>query len=211
MNRTNMTRGALFIGIAVLTLAACAGKPVASVAPAAPATADVQPDLQRAKSAAQAFSTRLREQLMQQMGQGGPVAAVNFCASEAPVIAAAVEQEYGVKLGRVAVPGRNRNPGNLAHGWQAEALAQVSSAVAQGGKPQDQVVVMRDGLPSNVALGFFKGIAVEPACLGCHGSSIAPPVAAAIRAHYPDDHATGFSAGDLRGGLWVEVPTTPSR
>jgi hypothetical protein len=105
----------------------------------------------------------------------------------------------------VAVPGRNRNPGNIAQGWQARALADVSQAVARGGKPQDQVVLARQDLPAGVALGFFKGIAVEPQCLGCHGTAVPAPVEAAIRRHYPNDTATGFAAGDLRGGLWVEV------
>ena len=220
MNRLSTSIRIAAIGSAALVLAACAGKavvdatpaPVAASSAATPvAAAPTDADLPRAKAAAQAFSSRLREQLMQQMGQGGPVAAVNFCASEAPVIAETVGREYGVRLGRVAVSGRNRNSANVAQGWQAEALAKVSAAVAGGGKPQDQVVVLRDGLPAGVALGFFKGIAVEPACLGCHGSNIAPPVAAAIRAQYPADRATGFAAGDLRGGLWVEVPAGTAR
>lgn len=182
---------------------AVATSPVATTA-AVSAAADA--DVQRAKAAAQAFSTRLREQLMQQMGQGGPVAAVDFCATEAPKIAASVGAEYGVRLGRVAVNGRNRNPANVAHGWQAEALARVDQAVMQGGKPQDQVVIVRRDLPAGTTLGFFKGIAVEPQCLGCHGSAVPASVEAAIRRHYPGDRATGFSVGDLRGGLWVEVP-----
>ena len=31
----------------------------------------------------------------------------------------------------------------------------------------------------------------------------------AIQRRYPHDAATGFDAGDLRGGLWVEVPVSP--
>jgi multidrug efflux pump subunit AcrA (membrane-fusion protein) len=39
--------------------------------------------------------------------------------------------------------------------------------------------------------------------------SVAPDTQAALRHHYPTDSAVGFDAGDLRGALWVEVPTTP--
>jgi hypothetical protein len=28
----------------------------------------------------------------------------------------------------------------------------------------------------------------------------------ALAARYPDDRATGFAPGDLRGWFWVEVP-----
>jgi len=31
-----------------------------------------------------------------------------------------------------------------------------------------------------------------------------------LSTHYPDDAATGYQAGDLRGWFWVEVPLQPS-
>ena len=42
----------------------------------------------------------------------------------------------------------------------------------------------------------------------CHGDNIAPEIAARIAEHYPQDRATGFSEGDLRGLIWAEVPAT---
>ena len=45
-------------------------------------------------------------------------------------------------------------------------------------------------------------------CLGCHGKSIAPEVKAKLAELYPEDKATGFSEGDLRGAFVVtrDVP-----
>lgn len=43
-----------------------------------------------------------------------------------------------------------------------------------------------------------------PVCLQCHGrpeKDIAPATMAAIKKLYPEDKATGFQLGDLRG-LW---------
>jgi len=37
----------------------------------------------------------------------------------------------------------------------------------------------------------------------CHGGETADDVRVAIAARYPQDHATGFSAGDLRGAILV--------
>ena len=141
-----------------------AGREVAEVRPQqgaeAPRTAPpLDPDLDRAKAAAQAFSVRLRGRLQAAMQAGGPTAAVEVCHAEAPAIADAVMAEHGVRLGRVA-------------------------------------------------LRLMRGIATEPGCLACHGAQVAPAVRAAIAADYPDDAATGFAVGDLRGGLWVEVPAT---
>ncbi|HBD19390.1 MAG TPA: hypothetical protein DC063_04395 [Arenimonas sp.] len=51
-----------------------------------------------------------------------------------------------------------------------------------------------------------RGIRVEAACLMCHGDNIAPEIATRLAEHYPQDRATGFREGDLRGLIWAEVP-----
>ena len=54
-------------------------------------------------------------------------------------------------------------------------------------------------------LGVVLPITTGAVCLRCHGKSIAPEVSSAIRAAYPNDQATGFDEGDLRGVFWVEL------
>lgn len=194
---------------ATILLAACAHDPSPAVPAAAAAATPAQgadPALTRAREAAAAFSGQLRQRLQAAMQSGGPVAAVAVCQAEAPRIAEAVMATHDVRLGRVAVPGRNRNPGHVATGWQRAELEAFARAVAAGAPAGEQVAVIRDGLPAGVALRMMRGIATEPGCLACHGRTLAPEVQAAIAAHYPGDAATGFDAGDLRGALWVEVP-----
>ncbi len=170
----------------------------------------VTPDsAQIAKAAAGDFSGRLRTALMDRMQSEGPVAAVDFCHAQAPLIADAVMAEHGVRLGRVAVPTRNRNPDNAPMEWKLQALMQFQSAVDAGAAPAEQLFVQRDNLPPGIAMRMVRGIAVEPTCLACHGRALAPDVSKAIQLRYPHDAATGFDAGDLRGGLWVEVPVSP--
>lgn len=188
---------AMMVGCAPVQVA----QPAAAVEPAAAA-----PDAQaRAQAAMAAFSGRLRSELGQAIERDGPLGAIDFCQVEAPRIADQVMAEHGVRLGRVAVPGRNRNPGNVATGWQALALADFQAAVVAGGAPEAQVQAVRDGLPADVELRVARGIRVEPACLLCHGTSVAPELAARLRQRYPNDRATGFSEGDLRGAIWAEV------
>ena len=173
----------------------------------APKTASTpDPDLGRAKAAANAFSGRLRGRLQAAMQAGGLTAAVEVCQAEAPAIADAVMAEHGVRLGRVALPGRNRNAGQAAEDWQLATLEAFQLAVLEGAPAAEQVSVTREDLPEGIALRMMRGIATEPGCLACHGNRVSPQVRAAIAAHYPDDAATGFAVGDLRGGLWVEVP-----
>ncbi|WP_298576966.1 DUF3365 domain-containing protein [uncultured Luteimonas sp.] len=196
--------------LAATALAACAHEPAPAAstasAAAAPAQAAGDADATRARAAAMAFSTRLRERLQGAMQAGGPVAAIGVCHDDAPRIAADVMATHDVRLGRVAVPGRNRNPGHVAADWQRAPLDAFARAVADSAPAGEQVAVIRDGLPDGVALRMMRGIATEPGCLACHGSHLAPDVQAALAARYPDDAATGFSVGDLRGALWVEVP-----
>jgi hypothetical protein len=50
-------------------------------------------------------------------------------------------------------------------------------------------------------------------CLTCHGekAKIPPAVRAVLAREYPDDHATGFSVGDVRGAVSVRIPLVPPR
>ena len=60
-------------------------------------------------------------------------------------------------------------------------------------------------LPDN-RTGYVEPIVTQPLCLACHGSSLAPEIAERLAADYPDDRATGFEVGDLRGVFWAEFP-----
>lgn len=194
---------------ALLLAAGCGGQRGAEAPAAAPAAAPAPaPPAERARAAAADFSARLRTALRDRMASEGPVSAVAFCQDQAPAIAADVMAAHGVRIGRIAVPGRERNPGNTAVDWQLPVLARFADAVAGGAAPEDQVELVIDGLPDGVAVRLLRGIRVEAPCQICHGVELAPGIAATIDRLYPDDRATGFREGDLRGALWVEVAST---
>ena len=168
------------------------------------------PDAQaRGQAAMREFGDRLRNELRAAMSEDGAAGAVSFCHDQAPRIADEVMVAHGVRLGRVAVAGRNRNPGNAHGGWQGELLDSFQQAVDTGGAPEAQMAVIRDQVPAGVELRMARGIRVEAACLMCHGDNIAPPIAERLAALYPEDRATGFLEGDLRGLIWAEVPANP--
>ncbi len=195
--------------LAAIVLGACAERhdvdldESAVVEEASPPT-----DLERAQAAAGEFSTRLRTALREHMGSEGPVSALDFCHDQAPQIADAIMAVHGLRLGRVAIADRVRNPGNTANEWQQPVLDRFAAAVAAGQAPEDQVAVLSDDLPDGIALRLMRGIRVEPQCQLCHGRELSPGIADAVARLYPDDRAIGFVEGDLRGALWVEVPQT---
>ena len=181
----------------------------AATTPAQPSelpTAETARAIKRAEAATADLGRSLREALMAEMAAGGPVGAIDFCHDKAPGIADAVAARHGVKIGRVGV--RVRNPANAAGDWQGAMLEDFSRRAAAGEAPQTLQQSQID-TRTNV-LRHARGIRTEPACLLCHGPAVAAPVQSAIRARYPQDAATGFEEGSLRGAFWVEVPMSPT-
>jgi protein tyrosine phosphatase (PTP) superfamily phosphohydrolase (DUF442 family) len=123
----------------------------------------------------------------------GPVAAIAVCKTEAPRIAQAVAREKGVMIGRTS--DRLRNTGNAAPAWAVALLA---------ARPESaRLSANTDG-----SLGVTLPITISAQCIACHGARdrLAPGVAEALAKLYPNDQATGYDDGDLRGWFWVEVP-----
>jgi len=50
---------------------------------------------------------------------------------------------------------------------------------------------------------FMKAIPTGGACLACHGETLSPELAEKVKTLYPQDLATGFMLGDIRGAFVV--------
>ncbi len=155
------------------------------------------PALARADAAATRLAVTLRARVVEEMGKGGPPAAIRACSEEAPALAATIRSETGVELGRPAL--RLRNPANAAPEWVDAWLREQGERPAAGVSPVATVV---DGKAR-----VIKPIIVDTPCLACHGSpdTISPEVRSELAARYPADAAIGYATGDLRGALWAEV------
>ena len=49
----------------------------------------------------------------------------------------------------------------------------------------------------------MKAIPIGGLCLQCHGTAIAPELAEKLSELYPEDKATGYREGDMRGAFVV--------
>jgi cytochrome c peroxidase len=136
---------------------------------------------------------QLSTRLIAAMSNGGPAAAIEVCSREAPKIAAAVGKEHGVTIGRTSF--RLRNPKNAPPEWTKPLIDKRNE--------QAEFVSLPDG-----GTGALLPIKLKTQCLACHGPTeqIADDVMAKLTELYPDDQATGFNDGDLRGWFWVVVP-----
>jgi len=140
------------------------------------------------------FKKNLKGALLEGM-QKGPEHAIGVCKVDAPAIASELSVN-GVAMGRTSH--RLRNPRNVPPEWARPILAAWLESESQ----REPVSVDLGGQ----RVGYAEPITLEPLCVTCHGSSLAPAVAAKIAADYPEDQATGFEVGDLRGIWWVEFP-----
>ncbi len=148
----------------------------------------------RAFEAKDTMGKALVGKLMRAMEEGGPSAAIEVCHIEAPAIAAEVGKDKGVKIGRTAH--RLRSGENRPPAWAADWVAAE--------RKENAYVAHADG-----SLGVLLPISLQNPCMTCHGpaDAIADDVRARLAELYPDDRATGFAPGDLRGYFWIEVPT----
>jgi len=148
---------------------------------------------QRCVEAVQTMGKRLLGELEGALDASDPAAAIEVCRTRAPDIAKEVSTELGLKVGRTSY--RLRNPANVPPAWAEELVerrvAEPTWLTGPGGR-----------------LAGLLPIRLKAECGMCHGpeEEIAPEVRAALAQRYPNDAATGFHPGDLRGWFWVETP-----
>jgi mono/diheme cytochrome c family protein len=151
-------------------------------------------------------SGKLIAALTEAIAKDGAAAAIGVCSERAPEIATEVGEAHGVTLRRASE--KPRNPNNAASDAEKTLLAAFAADLENGKKPEPRVVTNPDG-----AVVFQAPIIIPaPLCLQCHGdgkNDIAPETLTAIRKRYPDDKATGYKVGDLRGAWSVTFNQEP--
>ncbi|WDQ17144.1 c-type heme family protein [Rhodopirellula sp. P2] len=140
-----------------------------------------------------ALFQKLSGRLMEAMGSQGPAGAIAVCQKEANQIATEVGDQHGVKIGRTGV--RLRNAKNLPPLW--------AKSMTEAKVNTPQFVSLTNGHAA-----ALLPIRLQSQCLMCHGPTeqIAPVISDQLAKLYPNDQATGFREGELRGWFWVETP-----
>ena len=199
----------LFRILAILTLVpllftACS--PTATPPPAAPppplTPAQQAAAIARGKAiAAETFSV-LSSNLQSALASGGVSNALPFCSLAASPLTASVATRHSVTLRRITH--QPRHPAARASASEVAVLDGFRAALTPGGSPPPP-------LATNLVAGqatFFAPIVISnPLCLNCHGEpgkDISEASLALIRQHYPQDEATGFKLGDLRGAWRID-------
>ncbi len=183
--------------VVALLAAALTNHPAAGADPAVPE----DPRLPASRQAVSALAADLKAALTEGLAAGGPAAAIGVCRDQAPAIADARSRNLGARVGRTSQ--RLRNPANAPAPEQQSVLESFAERIAAGEAPG--TVEHWERRDDGSAL-YMKPIIVGGPCLACHGREPAPGVAGVLQSAYPDDRATGYEIGDLRGAFLVAWP-----
>jgi len=140
--------------------------------------------------------------LKKELQTKGAVAALQYCNANAYELTKQVSDKYpGITVKRISL--KPRNPLNKPSSDEAVILKAMEDMQKVGVKPR-KVVQKKDG-----KVYVYKPLVIEKkACLICHGDVAKnnPKLAKEIATLYPEDQATGYKMGDLRGAIVVEMP-----
>jgi len=142
------------------------------------------------------FAGTLKPKLKNAIQSGGFVHAIDICSVEAPKIAASLNAETGWDIKRVSLKARNKTSAK-PDTFERMVLEQFDARQANG--------EFASGMMFSDVVGdeyrFMKAQSVQGLCLSCHGDSLQPEVKKAIAERYPEDMATGYSLGKIRGAF----------
>lgn len=145
-------------------------------------------------------SKGLMDTLTKEIETNGPAGAIEFCRSATPrIMEFASTGDYSIR--RIGTRVRNHAT-NEPTEREREILAQFANLA----EDQRSTAIHEEAQGEGWAL--YKPIWIgSPICLQCHGpeEQIPDDVRAALTRLYPDDDATGYSLGELRGAFVVEA------
>ena len=202
MGRTTVGTRAL-CGALLALLAALASGPAGAQSTAGSAAAtlpDLQTRLQAARDTARTYSDQLKAQLGDAIKTGGLKGAVGQCTTIAPDLNSTVSEQSPFEIGRTAL--KLRNPDNTPDPWERANLELFIKQLAAGGDHKTMeafdVTVTKEG---QKLFRYMRPILTGEMCLGCHGPAVPQDIKQEIARSYPDDKATGFNLGELRGAF----------
>lgn len=184
----------ILLGILSLNLMACGDQTITYK--------EISERTEQSKDVVKEFGGLLKGKLQSAMKAGGPLNALSVCQQQAPLIAKQLSEKYGWDIHRTSLKPRATKP----DAWETQIMQGFEKQHADGDDFKylfSQDIVAVDG---QAAFRFMQAIETKGVCLACHGENIVPEVAEKIAQLYPNDQATGFKLGDIRGAFSIIQP-----
>lgn len=178
---------------------------------AAPARA-LSPDelraaTEEARKVADALIAQIRGELTRALESSGPLRAVVVCKYSMPEISSNLSRKHGWRISRVSLKARNPALG-MADAWEQRVLHHFDQQVSRGEKAAslEQGEVVSE--PAGKYFRYMRALAMGPLCQACHGTpdQISDAIKAQLALEYPNDTATGYRIGQVRGAVTIKRP-----
>jgi hypothetical protein len=203
--QSRVGRLARFSGLLLVPLLVSCGPSEAAGPPDALEPDEEQRAVELGAPAADALMQGLVSELRQAMDRDGIAAAVAFCADDALDLTDQIQGDHdpGLPLKRTTL--RWRNALNAPDPWEERMLQYLDRLERTH---PDSVPTQLTGRGPDGTLRYYRVLRTATMCLHCHGPipAMAQDVRQTIRERYPDDRATGYAEGDLRGVIRVQIP-----
>ncbi|GAB4479977.1 MAG: DUF3365 domain-containing protein [Burkholderiaceae bacterium] len=170
------------------------------------AIANEDPMLKQAREVASSVPPKLLAVLQEEIARGGPEGAIGVCRDKAPQMAREASERTGWNIRRVSL--KNRNPKAVPDAWERAVLEEFDRRAAAGenaaGLEKGEIVTI-DG---QRYYRYMKALPTQPLCTNCHGpqDQLSPAVKAKLAQFYPNDRATGYTPGQIRGAMTIKRP-----
>lgn len=192
----------LVLPLTLLLIPACQEKAETQIE-STPAALSKQEILAQGGKMSAALLGSLGPKLKGAMKSGGPVHALQTCKQLAQPSTSEVSDDYeGLTLSRVSL--KTRNPKNAPDALDTKVLTAWEKQLSDGGAIPTDVVKYND----EGSAVFYRPIMTEEVCTKCHGdpSTFSKELVARLSELYPEDQATGYKEGQLRGAFRVVFP-----
>jgi len=189
-----------------LIIATCLILPPATSSQAAEHTdAQKQTMKQEAQAITKELVGKLGAELKKALSESGPEGAISVCRDTAPMLASALSRRTGWKVTRVSLQTRNPLIGQ-PDVWEQQVLKRFDAEVAAGADPTNLDATAVVAEPQADYFRYMRALPVKPLCLTCHGDeqTIPASVQARLAQEYPNDAATGYSTGQIRGAVSIK-------
>lgn len=153
---------------------------------------------------AKEFMGSLKSILVKEMQTNGIVKAVSVCSDTAQLLTNNYGLSKGIYIKRVSFKNRNKN--DAPNEVESAALKSFEELNTKGELTETTeyfTTIEENGIKQIV---YLKPILIQAPCLSCHGplDQISEGVKVILHSKYPDDRATGYNLGDLRGAVSIK-------
>lgn len=149
------------------------------------------------------FMEDLKSVLMKNLSEGGPLQAITVCSDTAQELTNIIGKKNNVDLKRVTF--KPRNPIDTTDAFETKVLSRWHELMSEGNFDKETEYFEIVEIEDKPYARYMKPIFIQGPCLTCHGGEnmISSEVKNLLKEKYPDDKATGYKPGDLRGAISI--------